>query len=254
MHIKKILLALLCYIPLCSHAEIINFKPTFQSYDAKEAARSKHKVIAIGTAQVNKTMQIPIFAVEVPDPIETGMISAAQQCKKPHTCQFTIAHLNQEQASQFKILIFPGLRAALIPKTWQVIEAAYGVNGSAFAKIMSPKRDEVISMYNSSICVGCGMPNATLYFPELIKQSLENDFGAYKDPNKYLTIVHPNKNLAFFSYQIPNYPNRTHGIATYDNEDTFNFQDIEVSLQPEHKDQARFILNLFQSSSVFYSP
>lgn len=248
--IIKIMLISLSFITLPAYADIQIFKPAFPKYDAKEQLNRKHKEISIGMATINHQFKIPIYGVEVPNPLEDGMYGAYQSCQKPKVCNFDIAHFDATQSNDFKIVIFPGLRTTLVPKSWQVVDAAYGVNGTASAKIMSPNHDEAITLYNSSICVGCGLPNATLFFPELLKESLENEFGGYKDSHKYLTIVRPNKNTAYYSFQIPNYPNKTHGIATYDNEDTFNYQEIEVSLLPSHKAQARYILNMFQSSTT----
>ena len=99
-----------------------------------------------------------------------------------------------------------------------------------------------------TICAGCGMRPATLYFPNLIKESVKNEYGYVSDPHKYLAIVRPRKNLAYFSYQIPNYPNKTHGIAYYYSDGDFNFQEIQVTLKPQNQALATPILNFYQAT------
>ncbi|MFW1965400.1 DUF4850 domain-containing protein, partial [Acinetobacter baumannii] len=83
-----------------------------------------------------------------------------------------------------------------------------------------------LNLYDSSLCVGCGLPNATLYFPDLLKESLEKEYGGFKDPKNLINIVHPSKKVAFCSYQIPQVNKKTPGIAQSDGEDPFNYKEI----------------------------
>ena len=127
-----------------------------------------------------------------------------------------------------------------------------GPSGIAYAVLASRKKDEAITIYNSSACAGCAMHSASLYFPNIKKLSLDNEFGAIEDKNHLLNIIKANKNKVYFSYQIPNYPNKTHGIAYYadesDGNDVTNFQEIKVTLKPEHQTWARDILNFYQAT------
>ena len=96
------------------------------------------------------------------------------------------------------------------------------------------------------------MLKASLYFPDIKKLSLKNEFGAIEDKNHALNIIKANKNKVYFSYQIPNYPNKTHGIAFYADESNgygyTNFQEIKVTLKPEYQSWAREILNFYQAT------
>ena len=92
------------------------------------------------------------------------------------------------------------------------------------------------------------MPNATLYFPHLLKQSVEYEYGSYQDPLKLLKIVHPSKQIAFFSYQIPKLKNRTHGVAKYQDEDTFNFREIKVTVDQSQQHLVGTILNFYNAT------
>ena len=136
----------------------------------------------------------------------------------------------------------------LVPRNWQDVQANAGANGTGFALIMSTDQKQAIELYDSSFCVGCGLPNATLYFPELLKESLENEFGGYKDSKKLINIVHPSKKVAFFSYQIPQVNNQTHGIAKYDGEDTFNYKEIQVTLDKSQQSLVGPILNFYKAT------
>ena len=66
-------------------------------------------------------------------------------------------------------------------------------------------------------------------FSRTIKRKSENEYGGFKDPKNLINIVHPSKK-SLFSYQIPQVNNKTHGIAKYDDKDTFNYKEIQVTL------------------------
>ncbi len=66
---------------------------------------------------------------------------------------------------------------------------------------------------------------------------------------KTLSIfVHPSKKVAFFSYQIPQVNNKTHGIAKYDDEDTFNYKEIQVTLDKSQQSLVGPILNFYNAT------
>ncbi len=229
---------------LSVHAEIKNFEPSFPKYDQNRQYHSAFKVENIGTAKLNN-ISVPVLGVAVADPTadDDEFYKNYSSCQSQQNCQFKF-NIEPAIAKQLKAISLAGFGTILVPADWKVMQSAMGVNGTASTLLMSPKQDEAMTLYNSSACLGCGLPPATLYFPELIKQSLGNDYGAYKDPNKFLTIVKPKKNIAYFSYQIPNYPNKTHGVASYTAGD-FNYKEINLTLKPEHKQLAKYILNFY---------
>ncbi len=63
-----------------------------------------------------------------------------------------------------------------------------------------------------------------------------------------INIVHPSKKVAFFSYQIPQVNNKTHGIAKYDDEDTFNYKEIQVTLDKSQQFLVGPILNFYNAT------
>ncbi len=52
----------------------------------------------------------------------------------------------------------------------------------------------------------------------------------------------------FFSYQIPQVNNKTHGIAKYDDEDTFNYKEIQVTLDKSQQFLVTSILNFYNAT------
>lgn len=187
-----------------------------------------------------------MYGVSVENPYDEGILKESKPCKK-NDCSFNFK-LDSKQASQLKVIIIPNIGAVLLPRTWTDIYASAGANGSGSALIMSPNQKEQIKLYNSAFCAICGLPNASLYFPHLLQESIENEFGGYVDKNKKLNLVHSSKNVAFFSYQIPNFNNKTHGIAKYDDQDTFNFQEMSITLDKSNGDLARPILNFYNAT------
>ncbi len=54
--------------------------------------------------------------------------------------------------------------------------------------------------------------------------------------------------MAFFSYQIPQMNNKTHGIAKYYDEDTFNYKEIQVTLDKSQQSLVGPILNFYNAT------
>ena len=178
--------------------------------------------------------------------MEDGLLKNFEKCT-PKSCHFNFK-LDTQHAKQLKLLALPEIGLVLVPRNWQDVEANAGANGTGFALAMSPDQKQAIELYDSSFCVGCGLPNATLYFPELLKESVEDDFGGFKDSKKLINIVHPSKKVAFFSYQIPQVNNKTHGIAKYYDEDTFNYKEIQVTLDKSQQSLVGPILNFYNAT------
>lgn len=247
---KKILsiLAILIWMS-CSmaYAKVESFEPAFVTFSQNAIQRKKwNRLYPLGQAKFDNQVQVPIYGVTVQHPNLDGELKESKPCSKDG-CSFNFK-LEPQDATQLKILVIPGTGAVLVPRDWTDIEASKGGNGSGFALIMSPNQKQAIRLYDSSLCVGCGMPYASLYFPQLLKQSIENEFGGYQDRHKKLTLVHPSKNVAFFSYQIANFNNKTHGIAKYVDGDFFNFQEIHVTLDKSQQGLAKPILNFYNAT------
>ncbi|WP_227591424.1 DUF4850 domain-containing protein [Acinetobacter shaoyimingii] len=246
LKMKILLLSLLCLLNTLTFAKVETFNPKFSKFSDNAIQRKKwNQFYSIGYATFNNNVQVPIYGVTVENPYDDGILKESKPCTK-NTCTFNFK-LDPQQASQIKVIVLPNIGAVMIPRAWTDISASAGANGSGSALIMSADQKEQINLYNSAFCVGCGMPYASLYFPHLLKQSVENEFGGYVDKNKKLNVVYPSKNVAFFSYQIPNLNNKTHGIAKYDDEDTFNFQEISTTLDQSNQNLARPILNFYHA-------
>ncbi|MBR7717809.1 DUF4850 domain-containing protein [Acinetobacter nosocomialis] len=229
------------------YAEVKNFTPHFpQFYSSAATRKADNQFYKLGEANFLNGVAVPFYGVTAQNPIEDGLLKNFEKCTLK-SCSFNFK-LDAQHAKQLKLLALPETGLVLVPRNWQDVQANAGANGTGFALIMSPDQKQAIELYDSSFCVGCGLPNATLYFPELLKESIENEFGGFKDPKKLINIVHPSKKVAFFSYQIPQVNNKTHGIAKYDDEDTFNYKEIQVTLDKSQQSLVGSILNFYNAT------
>jgi hypothetical protein len=229
------------------YAEVKNFTPHFpQFYSSAATRKADNQFYKLGEANFLNGVAVPFYGVTAQNPIEDGLLKNFEKCTLK-SCSFNFK-LDAQHAKQLKLLALPETGLVLVPRNWQDVQANAGANGTGFALVMSPDQKQAIELYDSSFCVGCGLPNATLYFPELLKESVENEFGGFKDPKKLINIVHPSKKVAFFSYQIPQVNNKTHGIAKYDDEDTFNYKEIQVTLDKSQQSLVGPILNFYNAT------
>lgn len=223
------------------------FTPKFPKFSSTQTQRQQdNQLYLLGQATFANQVSIPIYGVTAQSPVEDGLLKAFERCTA-NSCHYNVK-IDAVQAKSLKILALPSIGAVLVPRTWTDVQANAGANGSGSALIMSPDGKEAITVYDSAFCAGCGMPNASLYFPQLLQRSLDYDYGGMNDPQKRLTLVHPSKQVAFFSYQMPQHPSKTHGLAKYDEEDSFNFRDIHISLNEKNQPFARTILNFYNST------
>ncbi|MCU4553989.1 DUF4850 domain-containing protein [Acinetobacter nosocomialis] len=229
------------------YAEVKNFTPHFpQFYSSAATRKADNQFYKLGEANFLNGVAVPFYGVTAQNPIEDGLLKNFEKCTLK-SCSFNFK-LDAQHAKQLKLLALPETGLVLVPRNWQDVQANAGANGTGFALVMSPDQKQAIELYDSSFCVGCGLPNATLYFPELLKESVENEFGGFKDSKKFINIVHPSKKVAFFSYQIPQVNNKTHGIAKYDDEDTFNYKEIQVTLDKSQQSLVGPILNFYNAT------
>ncbi len=229
------------------YAEVKNFTPHFpQFYSSAATRKADNQFYKLGEANFLNGVAVPFYGVTAQNPIEDGLLKNFEKCTLK-SCSFNFK-LDAQHAKQLKLLALPETGLVLVPRNWQDVQANAGANGTGFALAMSPDQKQAIELYDSSFCVGCGLPNATLYFPELLKESVENEFGGFKDPKKLINIVHPSKKMAFFSYQIPQVNNKAHGIAKYDDEDTFNYKEIQVTLDKSQQSLVGPILNFYNAT------
>lgn len=245
--LNSFLWASLVSLNSAAYAEVKSFTPHFPQFSSSAATRkADNQLYALGEAKFLNGVAVPFYGVTAQNPIEDGLLKNFEKCTLK-SCSFNFK-LDAQHAKQLKLLALPETGLVLVPRNRQDIQANAGANGTGFALTMSPDQKQAIELYDSSFCVGCGLPNATLYFPELLKESVENEFGGFKDPKKLINIVHPSKKVAFFSYQIPQVNNKTHGIAKYDDEDTFNYKEIQVTLDKSQQSLVGPILNFYNAT------
>lgn len=246
----SLLFGLLATVQL-SHADVETFKPSFPKfYNSSAERKANNQLYYLGEAKFQDHVRVPFYGVTAENPADGDgekLIRDFRKCTT-QTCDFKFK-LDASQAKQLKLLALPSIGLTLAPRHWQEIQSNAGANGTGYALIMSPDHQQAIELSDSAFCVGCGMGPATLFFPKLLKQSVEYEYGGYQDRNKLLTVVYPTKNVAFFSYQIPGLPYKTHGVAKYQDDGDFNFRNIQVILNPEQTNQqqalVRTILNFY---------
>ncbi|ENX39449.1 DUF4850 domain-containing protein [Acinetobacter sp. NIPH 2100] len=230
-----------------AHAEVRNFTPVFPKFsNTAQERKAINQIYALGEVSFANDVRVPFYGVTALNPADDGLLKDFKSCTAK-SCHFDFK-LAPNLAKQLKLFALPEIGLVLVPKDWRDAEASAGANGTGSALLMSPNQKQAIELYDSSFCVGCGMPNATLYFPSLLKESVENEFGGYKDSQKLINVVHPSKQVAFFSYQIPNLNNKTHGVAKYHDEDTFDFREIIVTLDKSQQHLLGPVLNFYHFS------
>lgn len=253
---QKILLMTLFLFSGLAYGDVSVFEPTFPVLKNNKASPQQHHLEKLPATTLSHHVAVDTYIAVIPNPFnDTGFYQDDSVCKRNSSqavkCQFNYK-LSTLEAKNFKIILLPGIGPVLVPISWQVISTDLGPSGVAYAVLASPQKDEAITIYNSSACVGCAMHSASLYFPNVRKLSLANEFGAIDDRNHLLKIVRVNKNKVYFSYQIPDHAAHTHGIAYYvdesDGSDITNFQEIKVMLKPQHQTWARDMLNFYQST------
>ncbi|WP_336949427.1 DUF4850 domain-containing protein [Acinetobacter junii] len=227
-----------------THAGVSQFEPIFPQFsNTIKQRQAMNQIYALGEVSFSNDVRVPFYGVTAPNPFDDGLLKDFKSCTAK-SCHFDFK-LKAEHASQLKLIALPELGVILVPKDWQDVQASAGANGTGSALLMSPNQKQAIELYDSSVCVGCGMPYATLYFPNLLKQSLEYEYGGYQDRHKLINIVHPSKRVAFFSYQVPNLSYKTHGVAKYIDDGDFNFREIKVTLGKSQQHLVGPILNFY---------
>lgn len=236
-----------CTFAAIGHAEVKTFQPTLPQFSSTAKQRkADNQIYALGEASFAHDVRIPFYGVTALNPADDGLLKDFKSCSA-QSCHFNFK-LDASHAKQLKLFAIPEIGLVLVPKNWQDIDAHAGANGTGSALILSPDQKQAIQLYDSSLCVGCGMPYATLYFPALLKRSIENEFGGYKDSQKLLNVVYPSRQVAFFSYQIPKLAYKTHGVAKYLDDGDFNFRQIKVTLNQSQQHLAATILNFYHFS------
>lgn len=227
-----------------THAGVSQFEPIFPQFsNTIKQRQAMNQIYALGEVSFSNDVRVPFYGVTAPNPFDDGLLKDFKSCTAK-SCHFNFK-LKAEHASQLKLVALPELGVILVPKDWQDVQASAGANGTGSALLMSLNQKQAIELYDSSVCVGCGMPYATLYFPNLLKQSLEYEYGGYQDHHKLINIVHSSKQVAFFSYQVPNLSYKTHGVAKYIDDGDFNFREIKVTLGKSQQHLIGPILNFY---------
>lgn len=131
----------------------------------------------------------------------------------------------------------------LVPKTWKPIRAAVGVTGSACFVFAPPAgKKGFLSFQDTSVCVGCAMVEASLYFPEVRAQAQEEFSSAYtssKPPLDSIIDIRPHTK----AWRVILDGQNIDGITYYNAAEDLPFFTYSVSLPEPDQDLATPILN-----------
>ena len=136
-----------------AHAGSDIFKPSFPQYDPSPNIHYAMKIENIGMVQLKRN-KVAAIGVAIANPFsdDEKYYRDYNDCKVK-SCKLNF-DLSESLSSKFKIVYFPGIGEILAPKDWKIMNADMGPSGVAAAMLMSPKQDEAITVYNSSICAG----------------------------------------------------------------------------------------------------
>lgn len=209
------------------------------------AERAKiHKITPIGQATFKQGVTIAAFAVSIQNPMEDGLLNDFEVCSTK-TCSFNFT-VPPDQAKRLSLYWVAGVGPFLAPKAWKTIEAGMGPSGIASLMMSDANGDQVLTIYNTSACVGCALSAASRYFPEAKREAIANEFMAYTSSNIVVNKVSLNKDTVAFSYQLPAHY-QTHGIAKFYGmqQDIVNYNQMSMTLMPKDKALASTILNFY---------
>lgn len=206
---------------------------------------SADSLTPVGTATFKNGIRIPAYAINYQDPMamEYGKTTHDGSCQQ-NACSFQFT-VPAEQAASLKLLKLGNIAWVLAPKEAVVTRAEVGVNGSAALTIQSGRA--TITAYDSSACVGCALSAASPYFDDAKKEMQETFPGLESArPKKGLKSLRKDKTTAFYSY--PANGKTTHGVAKFHDgsqNDDVNFNQLEVTVDNQHKKLATTILNFY---------
>lgn len=198
------------------------------------------KVEAIGDLVINGTIHIPAYQLTVLDSIEdSGWSTVAPETLKVQ------GHLDPKFAGRLTAY-FHTNGWMLVPQSWKVTRGAQGVDGSAVVSFAPPTGQGHLTYSTAGACVGCAQSNASIFFPEARRSAKENDFLFYNGTNVPIKTVRIRPKIMAYHVVVHGQP--IDGLAFYDEENDFEFSQVEVSLPTADRDLATPILNWFLPS------
>ena len=238
--IIKILIFISCLSSLAVCAD--SFKPVFPEFRFDSTNQVKRYALKqVKAAKFANGVQMPFYQIGLTFVGEEGFQYQDIACADIG-CQFDFA-IHPSEAEKLKLFHIVGLGYMLLPRNWQRFEAESATNGSGDFIIQNAEATQAITMLNTAYCYGCALTSGNRYFPELQRLLDIEGYSGNKDSKQYLHLVYAKPDITFFSYQIPNHPFKTHGVAYYRYDGGLNFKKAEVTLA--NKKLASTILNFY---------
>ena len=211
------------------------YKFTLTKQPDKEADQPKVK--AIGDLVINGTIHIPAHQLTVLDSIEeSGWSTVAPETMKIQ------GHLDPKFAGRLAAY-FQANGWILAPQSWKVTRGAQGVDGSAVVVFAPPTGQGYLTYSTAGACVGCAQSTASIFFPDARRSAEQNDFLFYDGTNVPVKTVRIRPKIMAYHAVVDGQP--IDGLAFYDEENDYEFIQVEVSLPAAERDLATPILNWF---------
>lgn len=234
MSIRFLISLILCLIWTgITGAEVYKFKLT----STPDKAADQPKVKGIGDLVINGTLHLPAYQLTMQDGIEdSGWSTTAPKTMKIQ------GHLDPKFAGRLAAY-FHANGWILAPRNWKVTRGAQGVDGSMVVNFAPPGKQGHLSYWTAGACVGCAQSTAGVFFPEARRAAKENDFLIYNGTNVPLKTIRIRPKIMAYRAVVDGQP--IDGLAFYDEENDFQFFQVEVSLPAPERDLATPILNWF---------
>ena len=240
MQIRKRILRLLLFtiilvFPVTGvvSAEVYKFTLT----NPPDKVADQPKVKAIGDLVINGTVHIPAYQLTMQDGTEESGWSTAA----PETLKIQ-GHLDPRFAGRLTAY-FHARGWILVPRIWKVTRGAQGADGSAVVNFAPPTGQGHLTYSTAGACVGCAQSTASVFFPEARQSAKQNEFLFYNGTNVPMKTVRIRPKI--MAYRVVVHGQPIDGLAFYDEENDFQFFQVEVSLPAAERGLATPILNWF---------
>lgn len=211
-------------------AEVYKFTLT----NPPDKAADQPRVKAIGDLVINGRIHIPAYQLTVQDGIEeSGWRTAV-----PETLKIE-GNLDPKFAGRVAAYFHPN-GWILVPRNWKITRGAQGADGSGVVDFAPPTGQGRLTYWTAGGCVGCAQSAASVFFPEARRSAKENDFLFYSGTNVPLKIVRIRPKM--MAYRVIVHGQPIDGLAFYDEQNDFEFFQVEVSLPAAERDLATPIL------------
>ncbi|WP_165493910.1 DUF4850 domain-containing protein [Pseudoxanthomonas winnipegensis] len=222
---------LLLLLASLAQAEVYRLDAPPERASADATPRSR----ALGELTLNNGVRLPAMQLIAVDPMEDSGWSTADA--PPLTLDATLA-----PALAARLTAWSTPRGwLLVPRGWQPVRGALGVDGSASIAFLAEDGQGEVSLYDAGACVGCAVGAASAFFAQAREQGRKEDFFVYEGagPDLKTTALGPHT----LGYHSQAGALSVDGLAWFDGKADLPYHDLRVRLPPDQHALARAILD-----------